>query len=212
MSDRLPRIWIITDPDHPDGPIAPLRQALADCPRGLVGIQLRAPAASDRELTRWGRELRTMTERTGCALTINRRADIAKIVSADGVHLPERGLPPSILRTRWPELPMIGTSRHDGAGHSDAGRDGAHYAFLSPVFDVPGKGEPIGLEGFRAAIDGVGIPTYALGGMTADAVRPVLDAGGHGVAIRRAIYRSAEPRETLRRFLRELDKDLPRVE
>ena len=68
MSDRLPRIWIITDPDHPDGPIAPLRQALADCPRGLVGIQLRAPAASDRELTRWGRELRTMTvtdEKTG---------------------------------------------------------------------------------------------------------------------------------------------------
>lgn len=212
MSERLPRIWIITDPDHPDGPVAPLREALGDCPRGLVGVQLRAPAASDRELTRWGRELRAMTERAGCALTINRRADIAKIVAADGVHLPERGLPPSFVRAHWPELPMVGASRHDADGLSDVERDGAHYAFLSPVFAVPGKGYPIGVEGFRAAIDDVGIPTYALGGITADAVRPVLDAGAHGVAIRRAIYRSAEPRETLRRVLRELDKDLPRVE
>lgn len=212
MSDRLPRIWIITDPDHPDGPVAPLREALGDRPGGLVGIQLRAPAASDRELTRWGRELRRLTERAGCALTINRRTDIAKIVAADGVHLPERGLRPSILRTHWPELTMIGASRHDADGLSDAERDGAHYAFLSPVFDVPGKGEPLGIEGFRDAIDCVGIPTYALGGVTADVVRPVLEAGAHGVAIRRAVYRSAEPRETLRRLLRELDKDLPRVE
>lgn len=212
MSDRLPRLWIITDPDHPDGPIAPLLEALGDCPGGLVGVQLRAPAASDRELTRWGRELRTMTERAGCALTIHRRADIAKIVSADGVHLPERGLKPSILRAHWPELTMVGASRHDADGLSAAERDGAHYAFLSPVFGVPGKGEPIGIEGFRAAIDDVGIPTYALGGIEADAVRSLLDAGAHGVAIRRAIYRSAEPRETLRRLLRELDKDLPRVE
>ena len=212
MSDSLPRIWIITDPDHPDGPVAPLREALEGCPEGLVGVQLRAPGASGRELTRWGRELRAITERAGCALTINRRADVAKIVSADGVHLPERGLRPSVLRAHWPELGMIGASRHDGDGLCEAERDGAHYAFLSPVFEVPGKGGPIGIEGLRAAIDDVGIPTYALGGITAEALRQLLDAGAHGVAIRRAIYGSAEPRETLRRLLRELDKHLPRVE
>lgn len=214
MSDRLPRIWIITDPDHPDGPVAPLRDALAldGCPAGLVGVQLRAPHVPDREVTRWGRELRAITERAGCVLTINRRADIAKIVAADGVHLPERGLRPSVLRAHWPELRMIGASRHDDDGLRDAERDGAHYAFLSPVFDVPGKGASIGVDGFRDAIADVGIPTYALGGITPDTLRPLLDAGARGVAIRRAIYRAGQPREALELLIRELDKDLPGVE
>lgn len=208
MSGRLPRIWIITDPKHPDGPVAPIRRALADCPPGLVGVQLRAKGISDRQVVAWGRELRSLTRATGCVLTLNRRVDLAEVVAADGVHLPERSLPIGDLRRHWPQLAMIGVSRHDRQGLEEAERDGATYAFLSPIFDVPGKAWPIGIEGFATAIADVGIPTYALGGIEPKRLRALLAAGGAGVAICRAIYGASQPERALQQFVGALDNDL----
>jgi thiamine-phosphate pyrophosphorylase len=208
MTQGLPRIWIITDPGHPDGPVAPIRQALEGCPPGLVGVQLRAKQAPDRQLVQWGRELRLLTEASGSALAVNRRPDVAEIVGADGVHLPELGLPAADIRERWSSLAMVGVSRHDRAGLEEAERAQASYALISPVFEVPGKAPPIGIHGFRKAIVGVGMPTYALGGICPEDLEPLLSAGAFGVGIRRAIYASNQPREALRRFLRELDKIL----
>ncbi len=203
---ELPRIWIVTNPDHPRGPVEPIAKAIEGCPPGLVGVQLRAKRAPDRELLAWGHELRAITRGAGAALTLNRRADLAEIVDADGVHLPERGLRPGEVRAHWPDFRWVGVSRHDSEGLLAAARDSADFAFLSPVFEVPGKGSPLGIEGFGRAIAGVGMPTYALGGLDAAHLGPLLDAGAHGVAVRRAIYDARDPREALWSFVRELDK------
>lgn len=206
MFQGLPRIWIITDPDHPDGPVAPLRRALESCPPGLVGVQLRAHGVPDRQLIEWGLELRALTQAQGCALAVNRRIDVAEIVGADGVHLPESGLPLRDVREHWPAIHLLGVSRHDSVGLAAAERGGATYAYLSPVFTVPGKAAPIGIHGFRDAIADVDIPTYALGGIEAEDLNALLAAGAFGVALRRAIYSSDSPEESLSRFLSALDK------
>jgi thiamine-phosphate diphosphorylase len=159
-------------------------------------------------LVKWGEELRDVTAATGSALAINRRVDVAQIVGADGVHLPDLGLRPADIRQQWPTIGMLGVSRHDRTGLETAEHDLATYAFLSPVFHVPGKNLPIGIQGFRDAIANVGIPTYALGGIGAEDYKAVLAAGAFGVAIRRAIYSASQPNETLRRFVRALDKSL----
>ncbi|MBW2188109.1 MAG: thiamine phosphate synthase [Deltaproteobacteria bacterium] len=135
MTPELPRIWIITDPSHPDGPVAPIRRALEGCPLGVVGVQLRAKQASDRQLVQWGRELRTVTHACRGALTVNRRVDVAQIVGADGVHLPELGLPIADVREAWPTFGMLGVSRHDAAGLEAGEQDSASYAFLSRVLE-----------------------------------------------------------------------------
>jgi thiamine-phosphate pyrophosphorylase len=201
MTQGLPRIWIITDPHHPGGLVAPIRLALDRCPPGVVGVQLRAKHASDRQLVEWGRELREVTRATGSVLVLNRRVDVAQIVEADGVHLPERALPPGPLRQQWPRLAMIGASRHDRAGLRAAAKDRLTYAFLSPIFHVPGKAQPMGVHGFRTAIFGVGIPTYALGGIAPEDSRALVAAGASGVAVRRAIYEADDPNEALQRFI-----------
>jgi thiamine-phosphate pyrophosphorylase len=154
----------------------------------------------------WGLELRALTQAQGCILSINRRIDVAEIVGADAVHLPESGLPLRDLREHWPAIRLLGASRHDSLGLAAAERGGATYAFLSPVFTVPGKAAPIGIHGFRDAIADVDIPTYALGGIEAQDLRPLIAAGAFGVAIRRAIYRNDRPEESLSRFLSALDK------
>ena len=206
MPTGLPPIWIITNPEHPAGPVAPVVAALTDCPPGVVGVQLRAKRASDRDLVRWGRELRAVTRDHGSPLTVNRRVDVAEIVGADGVHLPERGLSPLEVRAEWPELALIGASRHDRAGLSQVAAAGASFAFLSPVFPVPGKAEPMGIEGFATTIADVGVPTYALGGIQPAHIAPLIASGAAGVAVRRAIYDAADPRAALRALLAELDK------
>lgn len=206
MSQSLPRIWIITDPDHPGGPVAPIRRALEGCPPGVVGIQLRAKRVGDRQLLDWGLDLRRLSTEKGCPLVVNRRPDVAQIVGADGVHLPERGLSPGVVQERWPRFRMLGVSRHDASGLSAAERDRASYAYLSPVFEVPGKAQPIGIQGFTDAIADVGIPTYALGGVQAVDLAALLAAGAYGIAIRRAIYDANEPAEALQGFLSALDK------
>jgi thiamine-phosphate pyrophosphorylase len=208
MSPTLPRIWIITDPSHPTGPVAPVRRALEASAPGRVGVQLRAKHASDRQLVDWGRELRELTDAAGSPLAINRRVDVAQIVGADGVHLPERSLPAAEIRQQWPSPAMIGVSRHDRPGLRAAEQDSATYAFLSPIFNVPGKTPPIGIHGFQSQIAHVGIPTYALGGIQARDCGPLLAAGAFGVAIRRAIYEATQPAEALAEFMRELDKSL----
>ncbi len=174
----------------------------------MVGVQLRAKRASDRQLVQWGRELRAVTHASGNALTVNRRVDVAEIIGADGVHLPELGLPIADIREQWPALGMLGVSRHDAAGLEAAEQHSATYAFLSPVFHVPGKAQPIGIHGFQNAIADVGIPTYALGGIGAQDCRALVAAGAFGVAICRAIYEATRPGEALLQFVRELDKSL----
>ena len=206
MGKTLPRIWIITEPDHAEGPVAPIVRALEDCPPGAVGVQLRAKGASDRELVDWGRALRTATERWGCPLTVNRRLDVAEIVGADGVHLPETGLPAEAFREQWPHIRLIGVSRHDRDGLLRAAREQATFAFLSPVFPVPGKGEPMGAASFAAQIDDVGIPTYGLGGVDAKNIASVIAAGARGIAVRRAIFDAPDPKAALQELLCELDK------
>lgn len=202
----LPQLWIITDPHHPDGPVDPIRKALIGCPSGRVGVQLRAKRASDRQLVAWGKELRDLTSRAGALLTVNRRPDVAQIVAADGVHLPERGLQPTEVSRHWPDIGLIGVSRHARTGLREAEEQGASYAFLSPVFRAPGKGAPIGIEAFHEAIEGVGIPTYALGGVRAAHVAALLRAGARGVAVQRAIFAATAPAQALKDLVGELDK------
>ncbi len=212
MPRELPRIWIITNPEHGAGPIAPLRRALDRHDGHQIGIQLRAKHVSDRKLIDWGHELRAITASAGSLLLVSQRPDVAQIVGADGIHLPEAGLPILRVRQRWPRLEIIGVSRHDRAGLVVAQDAGATYAFLSPVFKVPGKNPAIGVEGFQQGIAGLEIPVFALGGVGPDDMERLLEAGAHGIGIRRAVYDAEDPRIVLDRFLRRLDKNHPNVE
>jgi len=212
MRTALPRIWIITNPEHAEGPVAPVVRALEGCPPGSVGVQLRAKHASDRALVAWGRALRTATERQSCLLTVNRRSDVAEIVRADGVHLPEAGLASEAIRSEWPDISLIGTSRHDRDGLLRAVQEQTTFAFLSPIFPVPGKGQAMGVKGFAMQIADVGMPTYALGGVGAPHIASLIAAGAYGIAVRRAICDAADPKAALQELLHALDKTAPNGE
>jgi thiamine-phosphate diphosphorylase len=201
----LPRIWLITMPEDPRGPVAPLEQALKHSPPGTTGVQLRAKESSDRQVVEWGHALRDLTRRHSAPLLVNRRADVASVIDADGVHLPEGHLGVERVRSLGSAAWLIGVSCHDPEGLRRAEAEGADFAALSPVSEVPGKAPPLGVEGFASAIEGVGIPTFALGGVQPAHVDCLIRAGAAGLALRRPAY-SNDPAASLLAYLRELDK------
>ena len=201
----LPRIWLITMPEDPRGPVEPIESALAGLPPGVAGVQLRAKEADDRTVVEWGRALRTLTRRLGSPLVVNRRPDLAAVIGADGVHLPESHLGVAAARSFSGSAWLVGVSCHHRDGLERAEAEGADFAFLSPVAEVPGKAPPLGIEGFERTIEGVGIPTFALGGIQAEHVEPVIRGGAAGIALRRPAY-APDPAARVAEYARELDK------
>ena len=157
---RLIRLYLIT-PAEGD-PLPALEAALAVLPRGVAGVQLRQPGLTARDLLARCRALRALCSRSGAALLVNDRADVALAGGADGVHLPARGL--SVADARNLGLALVGVSAHSPAEVARAAREGADFAVFAPVYDTPGKrgrGQDALLQACRAAA----MPVLALGGI-----------------------------------------------
>lgn len=174
---------------------------LARVPGPLVAVvdRDRDPArggASDRARLARLEVLRGLTAAVGAALFVTGRADLASAVGADGVQLPERGLPVEAARGAFPGL-LFGRSCHDRAGLLAAAAAGAGWATLAPVRAPWSKptpsGPPLGVDGFRRAIAGAGLPVYALGGIGPDLVAGLADAGAAGVATIGGVFGQADP-------------------
>ncbi len=172
---------LIADPAE-DALVPRLRGALALLPAGAALVQLRGPRAGGRALLAEAAALRALTAELGARLLVSDRVDVALAVRADGVQLPERGLPVGEARALLGPGALIGRSIHDATGGHAAESAGADYLVAAPVFDVPGKGAPLGLAGLRAICEAARLPVFALGGVTPVRARSCLEAGAHGVA------------------------------
>ncbi|NOY93769.1 MAG: thiamine phosphate synthase [Deltaproteobacteria bacterium] len=200
MRRAAPRLLMIT----PELPTAELLTRVDAALRGTgpeADVLLRLPSAADGVLMDAALRLRDVTRRRGARLLISRRADVAALANADGVQLPESALGVAEARRLLPDGALIGCSRHDSAGLADAASQGADYATLSPIFEVPGKGPALGLARFAELVSAARLPVLALGGLHAERIPATLAAGAFGVAITRALLGASDP-ETAGRGLR----------
>ncbi len=192
-------LYLITEPREDLAAIT--EAALQAAPPGAIAVQVRAKDASARELVALSRALMPICRAASAPLFVNDRADVAKIVGASGVHLPESGLSVADARAILGPGARIGRSCHDRAGLLRAAADGADFATLAPIGAVPGKNPPLGVEGLRSAVAGLAMPVYALGGVDAELAPALLDAGASGVAVIRAVYSSRDPAAAVARLL-----------
>jgi thiamine-phosphate diphosphorylase len=113
---------------------------------------------------------------------VNSRPDVAVAGGAQGVQLPEDGLPVRDVKRAFPDL-VVGASRHSVEGARRAEAEGADFVLMGPVFDTPGKeGRVLGLGPLSEAARSLGIPVHAVGGIDAVNARQVVEAGAHGIA------------------------------
>jgi thiamine-phosphate pyrophosphorylase len=163
-----------------------LEALLAAAPRGAVLVQVRAKHLDGGPLLALAREVIAVARPAGAPVWVNDRADVARLAGADGVHLPERGLRFDDARRVAPGLPL-GASRHAPDAAVAAARDGAALVQLGPIWDVPGKGPPLGPAALGAARAGAHL--VAVGGIaTPERAHAAAAAGADAIAVIRAAW------------------------
>jgi thiamine-phosphate pyrophosphorylase len=176
---------------------------------GLPAVQLREKDLTGVELLDLARGLRGVTTRHGARLLVNDRVDVTLAVDADGVHLPEAGLPPAAARALVGPDRLLGVSTHSTAAVEAAQEGGADFVLFGPVYDTPHKrtwGAPQGVSALAAACRRARVPVLAIGGVTADRVPELSDAGAVGVAVIRALLEAADPAAATRELLAACDR------
>ena len=179
MKSILQKFYAITDRKQFKRPFE--EQIKRQLQKGIRMFQLREKDLPAQEIYNYAILMRELLRGYDAYLFINDRVDIAVMVHAEGVHLPSNGLPVEAVKHSFPEL-IVGKSCHSIEEAIEAEKQGADYIFFSPIFETPNKGKPKGLEELKKVVSSVNIPVYALGGISEDKIKQVLDTGVYGIA------------------------------
>jgi thiamine-phosphate pyrophosphorylase len=191
------RLYLITNKSLFESDNSFLDASEAALMGGVRTLQLREKNLTDCELIELGSQLRILTSNYNARLIINSRADIAKKIDADGVHLTESCAHANEIKSAFPGL-IVGVSTHSLEGAHIAEAQGADYITFSPIYATPSKvnyGPPQGLALLRQVSQEVNLPVLALGGITLHRVSECLDQGAFGVALISDIWNSSHIKE-----------------
>jgi len=195
---RNPRTWglyLVTD-RHQTGSrdlLAVVGQALQ---AGVRAVQLREKDLASRDLYDLAGKLLAMTRGAGAALLVNDRVDVAMALSADGVHLTRRSLPPREARDLLGPEKLIGVSCHSLPEVQEAEDGDVDFVVLGPIFDTPSKarfGPPLTTSVLRQARSIASLPILAIGGINSARVPEVMAAGADGISVISAVMAAPDP-------------------
>ena len=201
MSFELPKLYPVTDRGLSG--LSHAGQVARLCEGGARLVQLREKSLSPREFYAEALEALRVARLFGARLIVNDRADVALAAGADGVHVGQDDLPPEAARGLLGERAVVGCSTHGVEQAVAAARLPVDYIAIGPVFATSSKQNPdplVGLEGVRRVRAAVGtFPLVAIGGITPERARSVLEAGADSVAVIGTLLDASEPAEITRR-------------
>jgi len=164
--------------------------------KGSVGERRFGPLEAGDELAAL-EVLADATRRHRALFAVNDRADIARAAGADVLHLGQGDLPLGVAREIVGPGGLIGLSTHDPEQASAAADADVDYFCVGPCWPTPtkpGRTAP-GLQLVRSAAEmTTGKPWFAIGGIDADRLPAVLDAGARRIVVVRAITAADDPR------------------
>ncbi len=168
---------------------------------GVNVVQLRAPGLPAGELLSLARRLRGICAHRSL-LVVNDRLDVAVLSGADGVHLPENGLPVSAARQLLPPSIRVGRSVHSINAARQAESDGADYVVLGTIFASPTHPDqqPAGIELVSNVTRRLKIPVVAIGGITPENADACWSAGATGIAVISSILKAEDPQAAAQRL------------
>jgi thiamine-phosphate pyrophosphorylase len=205
---KFPGLYAIIDAGHVEqrSPLAIFDMLVS---AGVAMIQYRDKEGSPRQLFETSRQLAERARKCHTTFIVNDRADIALVTGADGVHLGQEDLPVELARRLLGPGRIVGSSTHSVTQVEEADRSSADYIALGPVFPTQSKERPdptVGLEGVRAARKVTGKPLVAIGGITVENARAVIDAGADAVAVISDLLKRSDVAARAQEFLRILGR------
>lgn len=183
----------------------PLAEIVAAAVRGGVTmVQLREKECDTREFIELGRAIHTLLQPLGIPLIINDRADIARVIGAEGLHIGQHDMTYPDARRLLGSEAIIGLSvENDRQARECLSYTDLNYIGASPIYATPTKtdtAEALGLTGLQTIrrIVGESLPIVAIGGIHTDNIQPIIRAGADGVAVVSAICSAPSPETAAR--------------
>ncbi len=186
------RLYLVAPARIDAGPLERFVSELAVA--GVDVIQLREKEMEAGDLIRAGEPIRDACREAGVPFIVNDRADVALALEADGVHLGQNDLSAQVAR-RILGAKIVGASTHTTDEIDDSLEDMPDYIAVGPVYETPTKpGRPaVGLDLIAYAARTATVPWFAIGGVNAETLDEVLDAGARRVVVVRAITEAKDP-------------------
>ena len=190
-----PCLCLVTDRQVGDADTLPERVAAAVA-GGVDLVQLREKDLPGGELLQLAAALE---ERIGgrAWLMVNERVDVAAALPAAGVQLGEAALPVAVARRLLGTDALIGRSVHSLEGARQAVAAGADFLVAGTMYassSHPGE-KPAGPELIRQIAAVADIPVVGIGGITADNVGAIMQAGAAGAAVITDILAAHDPEQ-----------------
>jgi thiamine-phosphate pyrophosphorylase len=209
---RLPRVYPLTNVQLSG--LSLVQQVKLLSSGGASLIQLREKHMAAREFYEQVKAAIAVAVPWGVQLLINDRVDIALAVGAQGVHLGQDDMPPEAARKLLGPDAVIGYSTHNIEQAIAATKLPIDYVAVGPIFATTTKSDTapvVGLDGLRAVRQEIGtFPLVAIGGITRENAREVIQAGADSVAVISALLSNSTGITKATRSLLQDLQDFPR--
>jgi thiamine-phosphate pyrophosphorylase len=184
------RLYLITPPKFE------LKSFAEDLKRALdagdvASVQLRLKDVSDDDIRRAANALMPIVQRAGAALILNDRPDLAASIGADGVHVGQEDASYAEARAAMGRDRIVGITCHDSRHLAiDAAEAGADYVAFGAFFPTQTK-EPktrAEIEIIQWWSEVMVVPCVAIGGITVENAKPLVDAGADFLAVSAGVW------------------------
>jgi thiamine-phosphate pyrophosphorylase len=154
-------------------------------------VQLRLKDLPDAEILRAGEILMPIVQLANAAFIVNDRADLAKRLGADGVHIGQEDTPYTQARALMGPKGIVGVTCHDSRHLAmEAAEAGADYVAFGAFFETTTKqaktkADPSILTWWQEMMNA---PCVAIGGITPDNARGLAEAGADFLAVSSGVW------------------------
>jgi thiamine-phosphate pyrophosphorylase len=157
----------------------------------VASLQLRLKDVSDDDIRRAAEALMPIAQARDVAFIINDRPDLAAELKADGVHIGQEDGNYRDARAAVGPNAIVGVTCHDSRHLAiDAAEAGADYVAFGAFFPTTTK-EPKAkaeIELLAWWSEMMVVPQVAIGGITVDNAKPLVDAGADFLAVSSGVW------------------------
>lgn len=177
----------------------PLEYVVEEAIKGGVDIvQLREKDKNFKEFVKTAQKIKKITDQYKIPFIINDHVKVTIEVEADGIHVGQNDVEPSILKNILKKRQLIGYSIEDLSELNSTEVKYVHYIAASPIFDTPTKTDTNaawGIDGLKQLREKTSLPIVAIGGINIENAKEILEAGTDAIAVVSAISHAKDPQQ-----------------
>ena len=207
MDNEIPTQLYLISPLDVSGDFPQRLKRALEAGKGVVtAFQFRVKGLDQHEAAALAEPLQQICAAHDVAFIVNDSIGLAKRLGADGVHLGQQDGDVREARDELGKVTQIGVTCHASRHLAlEAGEAGADYVafgafFPSETKETEHRAETELLEWWHEMVE---IPSVAIGGITPDNCRPLVDAGADFLAVSGAVW-SGDETEAVKAFVEQI--------